>query len=186
LRQGGEVLMIDDVATTGDSILKAIEGMKSEYPEARVHRALRLRRLRKIAEETKNHDLESDLYIEERKAERGIYLRQRLVASGFFFYWCYGKILAHFAPKAGSLADQYDRAVRMLALGNTVPFVGPLTIDSEIKKFLFCSTNICPTPIIPPDGYQLAVLSQKSSSQSSSSFSSASRCAIISKSSEAI
>jgi hypothetical protein len=111
---------------------------------------------------------------------------QRLVASGFFFYWCYGKILAHFAPKAGSLADQYDRAVRMLALGNTVPFVGPLTIDSEIKKFLFCPTNICPTPIIPPDGYQLAVLSQKSSSQSSSSFSSASRCAIISKSSEAI
>jgi hypothetical protein len=34
---------------------------------------LRLRTLRKIAEETKNHDLERDLYIEERKAERGIY-----------------------------------------------------------------------------------------------------------------
>jgi hypothetical protein len=33
-----------------------------------------LRALRKIAEETKNHDLERDLYIEERKAERGIYL----------------------------------------------------------------------------------------------------------------
>src|SRR5262245_25801568 len=31
---------------------------------------LRLRALRKIAEETKNHDLERDLYIEERKAER--------------------------------------------------------------------------------------------------------------------
>jgi hypothetical protein len=32
---------------------------------------VRLRRLRKIAEDTKNHDLERDLYIEERKAERG-------------------------------------------------------------------------------------------------------------------
>jgi hypothetical protein len=36
-----------------------------------------LRALRKIAEETKNHDLERDLYIEERKAERGVYWRQR-------------------------------------------------------------------------------------------------------------
>ncbi len=36
--------------------------------------ALRLRRVRKLAEETKNHDLERDLYIEERKAERGILL----------------------------------------------------------------------------------------------------------------
>ena len=38
---------------------------------------VRLRAFRKIAEETKNHDLERDLYIEERKAERGVYLRQR-------------------------------------------------------------------------------------------------------------
>ncbi|MGO9768388.1 MAG: hypothetical protein ACLPSW_02325, partial [Roseiarcus sp.] len=37
---------------------------------------VRLRALRKVAEETKNHDLERDLYIEERKAERGVYLRQ--------------------------------------------------------------------------------------------------------------
>lgn len=36
----------------------------------------RLRRLRKIAEDTKNHDLARDLYIEERKAERGVYWRQ--------------------------------------------------------------------------------------------------------------
>ena len=36
-----------------------------------------MRALRKIAEETKNHDLERDLYIEERKAERGVYWRQR-------------------------------------------------------------------------------------------------------------
>jgi hypothetical protein len=36
-----------------------------------------LRAFRKVAEETKNHDLERDLYIEERKAERCVYLRQR-------------------------------------------------------------------------------------------------------------
>jgi hypothetical protein len=40
--------------------------------------ALRLRKLRELAEETVNHDLERDLYIEERKAERGIYLDQYL------------------------------------------------------------------------------------------------------------
>ena len=38
--RGGEVLVVDDVATTGGSILKAIEGMMSECPLARVHRAL--------------------------------------------------------------------------------------------------------------------------------------------------
>jgi hypothetical protein len=32
--------------------------------------------VRKIAEETKNHGLERDFYIEERKAERGVYWRQ--------------------------------------------------------------------------------------------------------------
>ena len=37
---------------------------------------VRLRCLRKIAEDTKNHDLARDLYIEERKAERGLYWRQ--------------------------------------------------------------------------------------------------------------
>ena len=40
LRHRGEVLMVDDVATTGGSILKALEGLKEEYPEARVRRAL--------------------------------------------------------------------------------------------------------------------------------------------------
>ncbi|HEX3495283.1 MAG TPA: hypothetical protein VHT48_07935 [Methylocella sp.] len=39
---------------------------------------VRLRRLRKLAEDTKNHDLARNLYIEERKAERGINLRQLL------------------------------------------------------------------------------------------------------------
>jgi uncharacterized protein YjbI with pentapeptide repeats len=38
---------------------------------------IRFRALRKVAEDTKNHDLERDLYIEERKAERGVYLVQR-------------------------------------------------------------------------------------------------------------
>jgi Pentapeptide repeats (9 copies) len=38
--------------------------------------ARRLRVLRKLADETKNHDLERDLYIEEHKAERGIKLAQ--------------------------------------------------------------------------------------------------------------
>jgi hypothetical protein len=42
--------------------------------------ATRLRALRGVADETRNHDLERDLYIEERKAERGIlfvrYLRE--------------------------------------------------------------------------------------------------------------
>jgi hypothetical protein len=37
-----------------------------------------LRAFRKVAEETKNHDLERDLYIEERKAERGVYLQRLL------------------------------------------------------------------------------------------------------------
>lgn len=37
---------------------------------------VRLRAFRKVAEETKNHDLERDLYIEERKAEHGVSLRR--------------------------------------------------------------------------------------------------------------
>jgi hypothetical protein len=170
---------------------------------------VRLRALRKLAEETKNHDLERDLYIEERKAERGVYWHRAineylnkeaigkvpinalrllsqtlwiivmviygaladygrsfarplawLLASVFFFYWRYLAVLAEPMAKAANI-DTYKQAVRMLALGNTVPFVGPLTIDPDIKKFLFCggpiSDNCWP---VPPDGYQLAVLSQ--------------------------
>jgi hypothetical protein len=45
---------------------------------------IRLRALRKLADETGNHDLERDLYIEERKAERGIVLAE---------YWREGKIV---------------------------------------------------------------------------------------------
>jgi hypothetical protein len=170
---------------------------------------LRLRALRKIAEETKNHDLERDLYIEERKAERGVYWHQRwealkregwrnwprnaarlithllwigvmgvywaladygrsfvrpfvwLIISGFVFYWGYGKVLAHLVPKASPIADRYERALGMLALGNAVPFIGPLTIDTKIKEFLFCAGEVADkcTPI-PPEGFQLLVIVQ--------------------------
>jgi len=37
---GGEVLIVDDVATSGGSILKAIEGMNAEYPTCYVRKAL--------------------------------------------------------------------------------------------------------------------------------------------------
>jgi hypothetical protein len=179
-----------------------------------------------------HHDLERDLYIEERKAERGVYWCQwqevlkkepnwalkgiallklfhaglwifvmslywiladygrslmrpfgALIASGFFFYWCYGKVFEQGAPKLCPLSDQYDHAVGMLALGNTVPFVGPLTIDSDIKKFLFCPSGSCPSPLIPPEGFQFLVIFQNLV-RSSSCFSSASLCAIISRSSD--
>jgi Pentapeptide repeats (9 copies) len=163
--------------------------------------AIQLRALRKIAEETKNHDLERDLYIEERKAERGVHLVQRfldwvkdpkkkwafiahilwilvmsvywaladygrsfirpfawLVSSGFFFYWRYTEILAQLMAKAPDI-ENYKQAVRMVALGNAVPFVGPLTIDSDIKKFLFCLHDKDCLPI-PPEGYQLLVVGQ--------------------------
>ena len=40
LAEGGEVLMIDDVATTGGSILKAIEGLREEGRSAHVRTAL--------------------------------------------------------------------------------------------------------------------------------------------------
>lgn len=40
VKAGGQVLMIDDVATSGGSILKAIEGMNAEYPSCYVRKAL--------------------------------------------------------------------------------------------------------------------------------------------------
>jgi hypothetical protein len=58
-------------------------------------------------------------------------------------------------------AAKYAHAVWMVALGNAVPFVGPLTIDGRVKEFLFCpSGNADCLPPIPPDGYQLLVLGQ--------------------------
>ena len=56
--------------------------------------------------------------------------------------------------------ERYKHAVRMLTLGNAVPFVGPLTIDSKVREFLLCPRGNCSTPIMPPDGYQWLVLSQ--------------------------
>jgi hypothetical protein len=167
--------------------------------------AIQLRALRNIAEDTKNHDLERDLYIEERKAERGVYLAQRfldwvrdprrkwaliahllwilvmgvywaladygrsfarpfvwLFASVYFFYWRYTEVLAPLMPKTGPLdTAKYERAVDMLVLGNAVPFVGPLTIDGEVKKFLFCPGGAANClPPIPPEGFQFLVIAQ--------------------------
>jgi hypothetical protein len=167
-----------------------------------------LRAFRKIAEETKNHDLERDLYIEERKAERGVYLHQRreelkkvqwiekpliawqlvthlfwmlvmlaylvvanygrsfllpfawwLVLSLIIFPWCYGQILPP-PQKAGQLdAGKYELAVQMVARANAVPFVGPLAIDTEIKKILFCPGFGECRPI-PPISYQWLAIFQ--------------------------
>jgi hypothetical protein len=203
------------------------------------HIPVHLRSLRKVAEETKNHDLERDLYIEERKAERGVYWSQLceelkkvpeelkrkledideqyrdvwsnwrhrararnahrlgiavkiarllthllwivvmavywaladygrsfirpaawLVSSEFFFCWCYTEVLAQLMAKAPDF-EKYKQAVRMLALGNAVPFVGPLTIDAKIKESLFCPNNAASClPPIPPEGFQLLVIAQ--------------------------
>ena len=169
---------------------------------------LRLRALRKIAEETKNHDLERELYIEERKAERGVYWYQlaeklktapiteksrilgrlfghalwiavmflywaladygrsfvrplvALIISGFVFDWGYGKVLAPLIAKAPDVV-QYKQALGMLALGNAVPFVGPLTIDTNVKEFLFCPNKAASClPPIPPEGFQFLVIFQ--------------------------
>jgi hypothetical protein len=167
-----------------------------------------LRALRKLAEVTKNHDLERDLYIEERKAERGIYLHQLfeelkwapimekpliagrllihvlwiivmffywalsnygrnpvlpfvwLALSVPFFYWRYCKVLAPLMHEAGPAnTNNYTHAVWMLAFGNAVPFVGPLTIDAEIKKFLFCPGFGYCLPM-PPGGFQVWLVIQ--------------------------
>jgi hypothetical protein len=84
-----------------------------------------------------------------------------LIASVFFFYWRYAAILAPLMPKACPLWNKYKHAVSMLALGNAVPFVGPLTIDTKIKEFLFCPGNTASClPPIPPEGFQFLVILQ--------------------------
>jgi hypothetical protein len=200
---------------------------------------VRLRAFRRIAEETKNHDLERDLYIEERKAERGVYWRRRLddlkkapddlkknlerideqqmevwsnwrhrtkahiahvlgiaakivrlalhsfwiaimaaywlladygrsVAQPFallvvsvpLFYWRYSNVLAQLMHEAGPAnADKYNQAIWMLAFGNAAPFVGPLTVDAEIKKFLFCPGFGDCLPV-PPGNFQVWLVVQ--------------------------
>jgi hypothetical protein len=82
-----------------------------------------------------------------------------LVASVFFFDWRYNQVLAPLMAKATDV-DKYKQALGMLALGNAVPFVGPLTIDGEIKRFLFCPNCADKIPAIPPAGYQLLVVGQ--------------------------
>jgi hypothetical protein len=63
-------------------------------------------------------------------------------------------------PQAGTLdAAKYARAEWMVAIGNAVPFVGPLTIDAELKKFLFCP-RFGPCLPIPPEGFQALVIAQ--------------------------
>jgi len=47
----------------------------------------------------------------------------------------------------------------MLALGNAVPFVGPLTFEGEVKKFLFCAGDANCLPI-PPEGFQFLVIAR--------------------------
>jgi hypothetical protein len=85
-----------------------------------------------------------------------------LIASVWLFRWGYATIFAQLMPHAGTLdAAKYERAVWMVALGNAVPFVGPLTIDSEIKKYLFCPSNAASCmPPIPPEGFQFLVIFQ--------------------------
>jgi hypothetical protein len=81
-----------------------------------------------------------------------------LVASVFFFYWRYLAVLAPLMSKVGPLdMNKYETGAWMLALGNAVPFVGPLTTDGDIRKFLFCRGfgNCTPT-----EGYQLLVIAQ--------------------------
>lgn len=86
---------------------------------------LRLRTVRKLAEEAKAHDLEHDLFVEERKAERGILLAQ---------YWnrgwasllkpkLYGHCLWIVAMAGYSLLADYGRSfVRpLVALAVSVP-----------------------------------------------------------------
>jgi hypothetical protein len=77
-----------------------------------------------------------------------------------FFDWRYTEVLARLMAKAPDV-DKYKRAVGMLALGNAVPFVGPLTIDAKINEFLFCPDNAASClPPIPPEGFQFLVIAQ--------------------------
>jgi uncharacterized protein YjbI with pentapeptide repeats len=81
-----------------------------------------------------------------------------------FFYMLYAAILM---PQAGTVdaakfdAANFDRAVRMVALGNAVPFMGSLTSDAEVKKLLFCADDVAGKCLpIPPEKFQLLVSTQ--------------------------
>jgi hypothetical protein len=64
----------------------------------------------------------------------------------YFFDWRYTAVLSRLMPKAPD---------------NAVPFVGPLTIDTKVKEFLFCAGEVADkcTPI-PPEGFQFLVIAQ--------------------------
>lgn len=204
---------------------------------------VRIREFRSSVELVGNQDFAADLFIEERKAERGVVWHHLsdakdwggLVTHGFWIivmgaYWAlsdYGRsflrptvwlgasipafdflyehLLTDRRETAGKEARKaveqswdgkdalaqvkalrkaectalrdYDATVWQLALSNTVPFVGPLTIDADAKKFLLCGTwpgakveasgaattasvvvELCRP--IPPPGYQLTMISQ--------------------------
>jgi hypothetical protein len=117
-------------------------GPKSRIP-------IRLRAFRKIAEETKNHDLERDLYIEERKAERGVYWHQRLEDL-----------------KKDGWRSWPRNAAPLFAHLLWIAVMGTYWALADYGR-----------SFMRPFAWLIA-------SQSSSSFSSASRCAIISRSSD--
>jgi hypothetical protein len=139
---------------------------------------IRLRALRKLADETGNHDLERDLYIEERKAERGIVLAEywregkivllkpkflahclwialmggywlladygrsfirplfALVASIFVFHASYSTMLK---PVSTASETTFRRAVWAFTIANSLPFVGALTLEKEVKEMILCA-----------------------------------------------
>jgi Pentapeptide repeats (9 copies) len=199
--------------------------------------ARRLRVLRKLADETKNHDLERDLYIEERKAERGIKLAQlwatkkisnltyqsRAFESPVWFviwsvmrtdwrkvppvliklidhwlwiavmvgYWAlsnYGRsfvrpllalglsillfkcayVMAVGTPSAMAAKD-FEGAARAYAIANSLPFVGALTLEKDVKMILLCAgrqtqyTTVYGPPIcspLPSPWFQLVTVVQ--------------------------
>jgi hypothetical protein len=187
--------------------------------------AVRLRALRKLADETKNHDLERDLYIEERKAERGIVLARYwskkgnaspeepkdrtdwrrvptvliklrflahclwvavmcgywllsdygrsfvrpLLALGLsvlLFKWAY--VMAVGTPSAMAAKD-FEGAAKAYAIANSLPFVGALTLEKDVKMILLCAgrqtqyTTVYGPPIcspLPSPRFQLVTVFQ--------------------------
>ena len=70
----------------------------------------------------------------------------------------------------GEVGSAWDEAAKLYAVANSIPFVGPLTIDGEVKKFLFCGA---PPPVpaagetaskpcipLPPAALQAATIVQ--------------------------